>query len=284
MTLLVTGSSGFLGRRAAAYLASLGHTVLTPSHSQLDITRESSVRAWFAEHRPDAVIHCAAISDTGVCQREPERSHVVNVEGPVLLAKACRETGAKLVFCSSDQVYSGSPYPGPHCEEEPLSPGNVYGRQKLLAEQQCAALCPDTVSLRLSWMYDDQSLPGEHGHFLTTLLSALRDPAQPLSWPVHDFRGMTHVGEVVRNLPAALSLPGGVYNFGAENDRDTFHTVRALLERLYLQEPLSRLTPNQEAFAQNPRDIRMDASTLHAAGITFRTTLQGLTETLGNLL
>lgn len=284
MKLLITGATGFLGRRAAAYFASQGYEVLTPSHSQLDITREASVRDWFTENRPDAVLHCAAISDTGVCQREPERSARINIDGPVLLAKACRELGAKLIFCSSDQVYFGSSLPGPHSEWEALSPGNVYGRQKLLAEQQCMSLCPDTVCLRLSWMYDDHSLPGEHGHFLTTLLSSFQDTAQAITWPVHDYRGLTAVAEVVKNFPDALRLPGGVYNFGAENDLDTFHTVQALLEAHHLEEPLSRLHANQEAFAAAPRDIRMDCSRIKTAGIHFRTTLQGLTETLGNVL
>ena len=125
MTLLITGGSGFLGRRAAVYLKNLGHRVLTPSHGALDILEEASLRDWFREHRPEAVIHTAAVSDTGLCQREPEWSRRINVDGCVHLARCCREFGAKLVICSSDQVYSGSTVPGPHRETEVLSPSNV---------------------------------------------------------------------------------------------------------------------------------------------------------------
>lgn len=280
MKLLVTGGSGFLGRRAAAYFDALGWQVLAPGRSQLDITREEAAAAWLREHRPQAVLHTAAVSDTGLCQRRPEWSEEINVTGSRNLAEACRAVGAKLVLCSSDQVYAGSALPGPHRETEAVTPGNVYGCQKRRAEEVCLAVLPETVCLRLSWMYARQSLPGEHGHFLITLTQALEDEEKPLTWPVYDRRGLTDVETVVRNLPAALNLPGGVWNFGSENDRSTYDTVKNLLETLGLEAALRRLTPNEEAFAQQPRDITMDLTRLKAAGICFPTTKEGLRSAL----
>ncbi len=280
MKLLVTGGSGFLGRRTAAYFEALGYRVLTPSHGQLDITDAASVRTWFRENRPDGVIHTAAVSDTGLCQQRPDWSEKINVDGCVHLAQSCREWGAKLVICSSDQVYFGSTVPGPHREDEVLTPGNVYGSQKLRAEQKCLEVLPETVCLRLSWMYSTVSFPGEHGHFLTTLEAALADETKPLTWPVHDRRGLTDTEAVVKNLPKALGLPGGVWNFGAGNDANTYETVKGLLEASGMTAPLARLTPNQAAFADNPRDISMDLTKLNAAGITFPTTSEGLRRAL----
>lgn len=293
MKLLITGGTGFLGRRAAAHFAALGVHVLTPGRTQLDITEDASVRNWFVHNRPEAVLHCAAVSDTGACQREPERTADVNVAGAARLAVACADAGAKLIFCSSDQVYSGSVLPGPHLETESLLPGMVYARQKLEAEQRCAILCPDMVSLRLSWMYTTRPLPGEHGHFLATLLAALREGNLPLRWPVYDCRGITDAAAVVDRLPAALALPAGVYNFGAANDVDTFHTVQAVLaepavqramQKAGLSDPLTRLVPDTQAFADVPRDIRMDPARTAAAGIVFDTTRQGLCAALEKVL
>ena len=53
MKLLITGASGFLGRRAAAHFTHLGYQVLTPSHADLDITREDAVLDWFRKNRPE---------------------------------------------------------------------------------------------------------------------------------------------------------------------------------------------------------------------------------------
>ncbi len=280
MKLLITGGSGFLGRRAAAHFASLGFCVLTPSHAQLDITDEKAVRDFFLREKPEAVLHTAAISDTGLCQREPAWSESINVAGCGNLARVCREFGCKLILCSSDQVYSGSSLPGPHGEDEPVSPNNVYGNQKLRAEQNCLEILPDTVCLRLSWMYSKKTFPGERGNFLSNLLQALEEETKPLTFPVQDRRGITDVEEVVKNLPAALHLTGGVYNFGSENGEDTFHLVRSMLETLGMEGALNRLTPNETAFADFPRDISMDTSKIQDAGIFFPTTKQSLLKAL----
>jgi dTDP-4-dehydrorhamnose reductase len=276
MKILVTGGSGFLGRRTAAYLNTLGWQVWAPGHGELDITEETAVESWFRAHRPDAVIHTAAVSDTALCQQKPEWSERINVNGSVHLAKACRSYGGKLLICSSDQVYAGSPLPGPHRESEAVTPGNVYGGQKLRAERECLDILPETVCLRLSWMYAGADYPGQHSHFLAALKAALADETKPISWPVHDRRGLTDVEIVVKNLPAALELPGGVWNFGSENDRSTYDTVKAVLEELNMEKALQRLQPNWEAFAAAPRDISMDISKLKAAGIEFPTTAAGL--------
>jgi len=280
MKLLVTGGSGFLGRRTAAYMKTLGFRVLTPSHGELDITDADAVRQWIRKNQPEAVIHTAAVSDTGLCQRQPQWSETINVGGCENLAAACREAGAKLVICSSDQVYSGSSLPGPHREEEPLAPNNVYGNQKLRAEQRCLEILPEAVCLRLSWMYSAECFPGEHGHFLTTLKAALKDETLPLSWPVHDRRGITNVDQVIKNLPAALKLPGGIYNFGSENPDSTYRTVQVVLNALEMTDALSRLKPNEEAFADKPRDISMDLGKLRKAGIAFPSTAEGLVRAL----
>jgi len=280
MNILITGGSGFLGRRVAASFARQGYTVLTPSHAQMDITEPAMLNDWFSRNQPRFVLHCAAVSDTGLCQKEPERTARINVEGSVNLAAVCARYGAKLIFCSSDQVYAGSSLPGPHREDHPLAPATAYAKQKLLAEQQCRALCPDTVILRLSWMYGVDSYPDEPGHLLKALCQALADPQLPLSWPLYDRRGITNVEEVVRNLPAVLNFPASVYNFGAGNDRDTYHTVKEVLEQLGLYAALERLEPNLQAFADAPRDIRMDGSLAKSLGVSFESTCDGLCRAL----
>lgn len=282
MRLLVTGGSGFLGRRTAAYFKELRYQVLTPSHDLLDITDPKGVREWFRQNTPDAVIHTAAISDTGLCQQRPEWSEAVNVSGCIHLAEACRETGAKLVICSSDQVYFCSNHRGPHKETEPLTPGNIYGVQKLRAEQACLEILPETVCLRLSWMFSRSRFPKEHGHFLSAFKEILKDDRRPLTYPIHDCRGITDVDDVVKNLSLALELPGGIWNFGSANDQNTYETVKSVLETLGMEEALRRLVPNEAAFAAAPRDITMDQAKLNSADIRFPSTKEALLSALAS--
>jgi len=275
--ILITGANGFLGRRAAEYYKK-NNTVLTPSHAEMDITDETGVRIFFENIRPDIVIHCAAISDTGVCEKNPRLSRNVNLTGSEHIAKAAGAVHAKCLMCSSDQVYFGSAKPGAHTEDETLSPANVYGRHKLAAEESCLGLNPDCVMLRLTWMYDPVSKSEtEHSDFMRTLLAALRE-GKDLLYPVHDLRGITYVWDVIENMEKAFALPGGVYNFGSENDRNPYNTVLEVFRRLELN--TERLKRNEEAFRSNPRNISMSTEKIGRYGISFPSTLDGLTRQL----
>lgn len=278
--ILITGASGFLGRRAAEYYQK-NYSVITPSHAEMDITDEKSIRKFFESARPDIVIHCAAISDTGACEKDPEASRKVNLTGSEHIARAAGAVRAKCLMCSSDQVYFGSTRPGAHTEDEALSPANVYGRHKLAAEENCLRLNPDCIMLRLTWMYDPVSgSETEHSDFLRTLLANLRE-GRDLIYPVRDLRGITYVWDVVEHMEKAFDLPGGVYNFGSENDRNPYDTVREVFQRLDLD--TDRLKRNEEAFRSNPRNISMSMEKIGRYGISFPSTLDGLTRWLASV-
>ena len=108
----------------------------------------------------------------------------------------------------------------------------------------------------------------------------MANEAVQLSWPIYDRRGITDVDYVVKNLPKALELPGGVWNFGSENDAGTYDTLKEVLEQLKMDSVLYRLKPNTEAFAENPRNLTMDLAKLKQAGITFPTAKEGLLRAL----
>ena len=273
--MLVTGASGFLGSRIVSFYSDR-YDVYAPFHEEMEITDRESVRRAFERIRPDYVIHCAAVSDVGACEREPERSWKINVDGSRNLAEASAWHGAGCLIASSDQVYSGNSEKDPHREEEGLQPRNVYGWEKLRAEEECLRVNPECVLLRLSWMYDVNRIrEKEHGDFFRALAARLESHA-PLEYPVHDRRGITDINEVVANLEKAFALEGGVYNFGSTNDRNTYETVLELFRALAWD--TGRLAENKESFAEEPRNLCMDLSKLLEHGIFFRPTVQALIE------
>lgn len=268
---LITGGSGFLGARILQQ--GLGDAELCSlPRGFLAAAGEAEVTETIQKLQPAAIVHAAALSDTGYCAQHPEEAHRANVELPVWVAKAACASGAKLLAFSSDQVYAGITQTGPLPETLPLQPTNVYGRCKLEMEQRVLELCPDAVLLRASWMYD---LPGYglpiRGNLPLNLLRAAQR-GESVRFSVWDFRGITYVRQAVALLEAALTLPGGVYNFGSENAENMVLTARQFAETLGITVDIQE--------ADWARNLAMDCSKLRAQGIVFDTTQAGLTRCL----
>lgn len=277
--ILITGSSGFLGSRLAYYLKDK-YDLLLPSHDELNVSREEAVRAYMEEHRPDVVIHCAALSNTWYCEQHREESHKVNVQGTVRIAKACKLTGAKLVFMSSDQVYNATPLPGLLKEEDVLQPINIYGQHKLECEQRAQWNLPESVGLRLTWMYD---LPDSHMKLNSNILVNLQkiyNDGNTINAATHEYHGVTYVRDVVRNIEKAISLPGGIYNFGSGNTLNSYKLHLKAAELMGLQEPETWIIPDDERFHDEPRNLTMDCSLIEEHGIHFCDSVEGILEAI----
>ena len=273
--ILITGSSGFLGSRLAVYLAKR-YDLLLPTHSELNVSREGTVQAYMEEHRPKVVIHCAALSNTWYCEQHPEESHRVNVQGTVKMAKACKRIGAKFIFMSSDQVYNGTIASGPLREDCLLQPVNVYGRHKLEAEQRALLNLHESVGLRLTWMYDmPDSKMKLNSNILVNLQKASRE-GSVINVATHEYRGVTDVWEVVRNIEKVLNLPGGVYNFGSGNSLDSYSLFVETARLMGLGSAKDWIIPDYSRFCEQTRNLSMDCSLIGKYGIYFNDSIRGL--------
>lgn len=279
--ILITGASGFVGSRTAAALQDT-YELITPSHAELDITSEEAVESFIRGTQPDAILHLAALSNTGYCEEHPQESYIVNVVSVENMAKTARRHGIKLVWFSSDQVYNGCRELGPLPEDIALSPENHYGRHKLLAEKRSMDICPDCVALRATWMYDAER-PGmkTHKNFVLNFQEATENGTL-LRFATREFRGITWIEDVVRNIPHTFNLPGGVYNFGAENSLNTYETAVGYAKLLGCDH--ERLViADTERFPQHIRNISISMKKAHDASggkIRFMSTLEGLEEFL----
>lgn len=267
MRVLLTGAGGFLGARILQQLA--GRLELLPlPRGLMARAGQEELRAAVARLHPDAILHTAALSDTGYCEAHPEESYRANVKVPLWLAEAARAAGAKLVAFSSDQVYAGLQGHGPFTESTPLSPANIYGRHKREAEQRVLDILPDAVLLRATWLYD---LPGYglpiRGNLPLNLLRAART-GEVLRFSRRDYRGVTYARQAVEALLPALELPGGVYNFGSENNTDMVTTARQFCQVLGIDPPLEA--------ADWPRSLLMDTAKARAGGLIFDSTADGI--------
>lgn len=98
--------------------------------SALDLTDEQAVSRRFAAERPDGVIHCAAMSRSPACEREPVLARRANVEATRHLARLFE--GRPMVFLSTDLVFDGTR--APYREDARTGPLSAYARTKAEAE------------------------------------------------------------------------------------------------------------------------------------------------------
>src|SRR5579872_3913747 len=142
MRVLVTGGSGFVGRRLVAALRERGDDVVSaaPSggndqHLPLDLTDSDNVRAVVELVRPEVVFHLAAQSFVPASIEDPMTTYRVNVDGTAYLLEALRDLKPRLLFVSSAEVYGRRPQEDmPLRETLPPRPTNPYAASKAAGE------------------------------------------------------------------------------------------------------------------------------------------------------
>lgn len=234
-TILVTGGSGFIGGHVARLLAERGDHVilfdqqppsgeiawlLSPFQDRLrfhrgDVALWADILQAARDHRPDSIVHTAAIGDPAVVQKNPLLALRVNVEGSLNVLEACRLFDARrVVLFSSIGALPGiryQPVDASHpviCRDE--GPGSgLYGASKVAVEAFAyghrQAFGTDFIVLRPSAVY---GLGMRHPIFIKPMVenAALGRPTQfdhGREFP----RDYTHVADVAELTRRAIDAP-----------------------------------------------------------------------------
>jgi nucleoside-diphosphate-sugar epimerase len=183
-SVLVTGSSGFLGGAIIPKLIALGHRVIGLDPLPLpgspyrtvadDLSDRTRIERLLIEEQVSHIIHAGGISGPMVMPERPDRLMAVNVGGSSTLLQAA--IGAKantFLYCSSVSAV------GPYYEEQPIeadyrpAPTDPYGCSKAAVDFMLRGLWRriplDICSLRFTGIYG----PGRRTtNLMDTLISA----------------------------------------------------------------------------------------------------------------
>lgn len=164
MRVLITGSTGLLAKGfeemsdgadeiVGAHLRQYQIKDTRARHYVLDVRDEDEVRSLFERERFDAVIHAAGMASVDHVERHPEEGRASNLKGTLNISRACKRTGAYLVYISTNAVFDGSS--APYAEDAPTSPIHHYGRIKLACEeavaQEAGSFCVVRPILMYGW-------------------------------------------------------------------------------------------------------------------------------------
>ena len=174
-SILVTGAGGFLGRAIVTALLRRGDGVVAMEVGDctwlgakkqsapgldvapVDICDEDAVDALFARHRPDAVVHCAAVVGVLASLKSPRALFRVNIEGSINLFEAMARAGTRrVVHVSSEEIY-GAFEADRIDEHHPQRPLHAYGISKAAVEHLGRSYREthgiECINVRTSWVY-----------------------------------------------------------------------------------------------------------------------------------
>ena len=169
MKVLVTGVKGQLGYDVVRELQKRGYEAVGVDIDEMDITDAAAVERVMTEVQPDAVIHCSAYTAVDRAEEDIEICRRVNVDGTENIAKICKKLNCKMLYLSTDYIFSGDGE-RPWEPDDEASPLNAYGQSKYDGELALKKYVEKYFIVRISWVF------GINGNnFIKTMLRLGRE-------------------------------------------------------------------------------------------------------------
>lgn len=144
LKILITGGSGLLALNWACLERETCKVVLALHKRNVNLQGVKSIFASLDSkddvlsvintHLPDIVVHTAGLTNVEKCQESKKLAYSINSKIASNVALACNEAGVKLVYISTDHLFSGEVPLLP--EDAVPNPVNVYAESKLSGEQK----------------------------------------------------------------------------------------------------------------------------------------------------
>lgn len=233
MVVLVTGASGQVGQ-ALQFIAPIYSDIqfVFCNSKQLDITNLNNIKQLFEQFKPDFCINTAAYTAVDKAESEPEKAHLINVEGAKNVAEICKEFNTVLLHVSTDFVFDGTKTV-PYTEEDVPNPTSVYGQTKLDGEKSIQETWHKYFIIRTSWVYSQFG-----NNFMKTMLR-LASERDKLS-VVNDQVGTpTNAVDLAEALVKIIQSPithhpspntFGIYNFSNEGQASWYDFAEKIFE------------------------------------------------------
>ena len=225
---LVTGSSGFIGKKLIERLKKAGVEVVEFSRNQgKNVIKEEDFKDL---ETVDTVFHLAAVSGYKDCSENTNLAYEVNVKGTVNVLEYCRRVGAKLIFPST-YVYD-QPYEELKTETSACKPTTHYSFTKWLGEELCGyysrVFQVNSLILRTANVYgfgqeDKYLVPKIFNFILKNQVLTLTKPEIERSFIYID-----DLAEAYLRLAESKTNPGEIFNVGPKKPT----TLQQLIETI----------------------------------------------------
>ncbi len=288
-SVVITGASGFVA--GGVVLQTPPHwTAHAVSRGPAPVTRPGllwhteqadapgRLAAVIRELRPDAIIHTIANPNIDYCEIHRDEAVGINIDLAREVAEAAQAVGARLVHCSTDNVFDGAR--GLYREDDATGPVNFYGVTKLRAEEAVLAACPGAVIARVAIV---MGLPllGKGSPFLARMANAVAEGRKIITPPNEVRTPVDVISLGCALIELAENDFTGVIHLGGSQRIDRVAMMRLIAPRMGIDPALVEPGPADNLPAPRPPDCSLD-NTL--ARSVLQTTLPGILEGLERIL
>jgi len=200
--ILITGS-GMVGSALMKHAPDFGFKATLLSHQHVSITNQNEVERAVLAARPDIIFHTAAETRVDYCETHAEQALQVNSMGTVHVRNAANECGAKLVYLSTDYVFSGKKS-SPWVESDEPAPVNAYGISKLAGEWATNAY-DIGYTVRTSGVFGPRGDGKPERNFFKTIAAKLAADNRPVEVVDDQVTAVTYAPHLARMI---LELAG----------------------------------------------------------------------------
>lgn len=231
MNILVTGSSGYIGKNLTRKLLTAGYNTFEFDIQDGDIAKIKPLQ-YFQNANIDHVFHLAGRTYVPDSWKDPFPFYENNFLGTVNALEFCRTTGASMTHLSS-YVY-GTPQFLPITEDHPLEAYNPYSQSKIFADQVCQfyqkQFQVNVTILRLFNIYG----PGQSSRFLIPeLIHKALDPGVD-EVEVNDLRprrDFVFINDVLEALIKTINRKSpGIFNIGSGSSNSAKEIVDSIFK------------------------------------------------------
>jgi dTDP-4-dehydrorhamnose reductase len=274
LKIFITGASGFLGGHLV-HLLSKNHKVIGSYKSycfntknvdaiQCDLVDQNSFIDLLNLHKPDIIIHNAALANPERCEENPGLAHKANITSTEIIARYCSKNSLRLVFISTDMVFNGKK--GYYSERDPVSPINIYAKTKVKAENIVLSQNKNSVVCRIALMYGKGFFPREYNSewLERVLLHKIKiNSKEPVQLFTDQYRSMISVLNAAKAIiEAALLDLCGIIHIGGIERISRFEFGKELCEKLNIPVNLIKGVKSEEVVtkALRPLDVSFNIS------------------------
>ena len=272
---LLLGGSGQLGGEIRRRWTGLD--IVAPAHSVLDITDAAAVAAAVVQHRPDAVVNCAAFHNVDRCEAEPEKAFAANTLAVNAMAEACAREGAVFVTFSTDYVFDGE-LGRPYTEADQAQPISAYGASKYAGELLTLRLQSPAYVVRTCGVYATRASTSKGHTFIDRIVGQAR-----AGEPVRVVRDQTvsptyapHLADDVLSLLQS-DAPYGLYHMVNEGAVTWYDFASEALHVAGIDHPIEAVSyKDWPSKVRRPSFSALENAKLHEIGISMPSWREGI--------